>query len=447
MSAHSEDQSQIIRERSLFLPGMSTQNMDPPRRPSTRSSTGAAKRSHSSDNLRSNPRKVKATDGQSGTVPTSNRFDYLPDDDDMSSLTSFGSANSINNYSHRRNNYHQQQPRKSKTPLFPPIVAEGVTIQKMQAAVKNLNPEISQNVTLKSTTDGVKILTPDDKTFTAMKKFCTDNKIHGYSYTPKQDRTVKICMYGLWVMPINELSAELKTKGVEPIQIKQLTIKKPRFEGEAIYLLYFKKSQKIRITDLRNITGLFNVVTRFQYYKNRDNEPSQCSNCQQLGHGTQNCLRPAVCIRCAENHLSKDCPHIVITDDSQKIPQEKVKCALCNGNHTANFRQCEKRIQYKEKLTQQNTPLNNRHPIQRQIRLNIPPTSARFTSSPSSSYANVVRSQHPQSSSSLLSPEQCLEIFDLFTTELLKCRSIEEQIRTIARLSFQQVSRFHQGSR
>lgn len=143
-----------------------------------------------------------------------------------------------------------------------------------------------------------------------------------------------------------------------------------------------------------------------------------------------------------ENHLSKDCPHVTISDDNpdKRIPQEKVKCALCNGNHTANYRQCEKRVQYKQKLTnqntQQNTTSNNRQPNHRHVQVNTRQTTPRYPVSSHTTYANVVRSQPQTSTYSLLSPDQCLEIFDLFTTELLKCRTIEEQIRTIARLSF-----------
>lgn len=57
------------------------------------------------------------------------------------------------------------------------------------------------------------------------------------------------------------------------------------------------------------------------------------------------------------------------------------------------------------------------------------------------SYAQAVKID---SGRQLLSSAQCLRIYDLFVSELLKCRNIEEQIRTIARLSFEQVSKYLQ---
>lgn len=277
---------------------------------------------------------------------------------------------------------------------------------------------------MKITADAIKLFTSDETTHTATKKFCADNNLTGFTYTPKQDRYVKFCMYGLWEMPIDEVTAELNFKSISPVLIKQLTLKDKRYDGEAIYSLYFKRSQNVRLADLRNITGLFNVVTRFQFYKNKNKDPTQCSNCQQFGHGTQNCFRPAACVRCAGPHLSINCPLLPIDEDvERKIPDEKVKCVLCGEKHTANYRQCEARLKFKEKnLNKTAPPLSQ--PVSRTTTTRIINRRPALTQ-PSNrmSYAQAVKVDCGRQ---LLSSAECLEIYDLFVSELLKCRNVEE---------------------
>lgn len=375
---------------------------------------------------------------QEPSTSTSNQYDILPDDDDMSSIDSYGLANLA--LRTRRHTRIKTRPEGEK-PLLPPIIVQGVKIQQMREYLKNMDVHITKNVVLKITADSIKLLTSDSDAYAGLKQFCIDNKLSGYTFTPKQDRYIKICMYGLWDIPMDEITAELKDKGVCPDKIKTLTLKKKRYEGETIFLLYFKKSQQVKITDLRKITGLFNVVVRFQYYKNQNNGPTQCSNCQKFGHGTQNCLRPAACVRCAGAHSSTSCPLLPIDDNVEikKIPDDKVKCALCGENHTANYRQCKIRLEYKEQktigvtLTKRNKPPEApAHRVPRRI------TDPQYVSGPT--YAQIVNNS--QRTNHLLPPNECLKIFDLFVNELLKCHTVEEQIRTIAKLSFEQVTKY-----
>ena len=58
--------------------------------------------------------------------------------------------------------------------------------------------------------------------------------------------------------------------------------------------------------------------------------PTQCYNCQQVGHKAFSCNRPQVCARCSkEGHHHKDC----ITE----VP----KCAVCKGPHESLSGNCK----------------------------------------------------------------------------------------------------------
>ena len=66
------------------------------------------------------------------------------------------------------------------------------------------------------------------------------------------------------------------------------------------------------------------------YYKTRlfIPFPTQCWNCQRLGHTSGSCKSKIRCRKCAGSHNKKDCTSTVM------------KCANCNGTHNANSRDC-----------------------------------------------------------------------------------------------------------
>ena len=59
-------------------------------------------------------------------------------------------------------------------------------------------------------------------------------------------------------------------------------------------------------------------------------KPWQCFRCQRFGHSAAHCTSPPRCVACGGAHSVKDC------DTSNQV----VKCANCNGNHTASYGGC-----------------------------------------------------------------------------------------------------------
>lgn len=103
----------------------------------------------------------------------------------------------------------------------------------------------------------------------------------------------------------------------------------------------------IKISDLCNIRTISYIRIRWDYYQSKKSGPTQCNNCMHFGHGTLNCHRKPRCVRCGENHSSKACLFIQnITFKNNKISEEKLKCANCDGNHSAKYMQCPKMAEY-----------------------------------------------------------------------------------------------------
>ena len=369
----------------------------------------------------------------------------------------------------------------------PPITIQSHSIVQLKKSLESIKNISVKDINYKITQTGVKIFTSNTTAFNIVKKHCEENNMQGYTHTAADERFVKVCLYGLWSMDTGIIMNELKTVGLEPVEIKQLTISKPRYTEQAIYLLYFQRKQHITLDQLKAVRGLFNVIIDWRYYKNRSKQPTQCEVCLQFGHGKSNCFgKSAVCFRCAGPHSGSHCPFLVPANkenEKPRIDDNLVKCALCKTKgHTATDRNCESRRKYNElqhslktrfqsqsqASTQHGVKINSRREFP--ASLHAPPSHPPSTSSRAfipapppthSAWSNSLETEtikkgltnqpqindrpyyyQPHRSEDLLTTSECMELFDYFITELLKCRNKIEQIKTIARLSLEQISKY-----
>ncbi|GFR20467.1 RNA-directed DNA polymerase from mobile element jockey [Trichonephila clavata] len=120
--------------------------------------------------------------------------------------------------------------------------------------------------------------------------------------------------------------------------------------------------------------SIFRTVTVINYVKvtveilRKKYGPPQCFRCQGFFHSSKFCTRTPRCVKCAGNHLAKEC---------EKLFGDKPKCCLCGGEHPANFLGCPKnpkpRIDAeKEKKRQQRAALTNPEPQKLTFGSNVP---------------------------------------------------------------------------
>jgi len=125
---------------------------------------------------------------------------------------------------------------------------------------------------------------------------------------------------------------------------------------------------------------------------------SQCLNCQDYGHTRAYCGYPSRCVRYSAFHPSTECT---------KTRDTAAKCALCSGDHPANYKGCSV---YKE-LQRRNTPTRKSNFLHDNINHNVnnnynvkanhplPTTSANNSDAPPhKNYAQATTSQPSQSS-------------------------------------------------
>lgn len=354
----------------------------------------------------------------------------------------------VDNNTHKINKSPDIPTVKTSTP--PPIIVHNIDI----TTLKNKLQLFSQynDITLQSTMSGTKLFVQSTEQYKQLKTFCIDNQLKFHSHLLKEEQKIKIVIHGLHDMEINDLFEELSYKEIFPCDIKKLEIFKRRYDNQCIFLLYFKKIEGIKIANLRNIKSLFQMIIKWDYYHARKTGPTQCNNCMQFGHGAESCFLDPKCIRCGDEHKSRDC-HLLNdpNDTKSKIPDDKVKCANCGDQHTANFNKCTKRMEYinlKNKIRIKNTP--NSKPSNYQFKdapqlnnsnfPNINKTRKEHQSvawglNKSSISPNGARNHDPGNSNNLLTTEELMSAFRELMEKLQSAKTRYEQITALGEVA------------
>ena len=123
-----------------------------------------------------------------------------------------------------------------------------------------------------------------------------------------------------------------------------------------LYLLYLDRGS-IKIKDLRRIKSFQGYLVNWRFFAKRPLDAVQCHRCQRFGHGCRNCTLSPKCVKCGAAHITDQCtlPQKASLGIENNAEDHKplVKCANCEGNHTANYRRCPARKTYLEVLKKQ----------------------------------------------------------------------------------------------
>jgi hypothetical protein len=210
------------------------------------------------------------------------------------------------------------------------------------------------------------VFASDTATFKIFRDYLIANNCEKFfTHQLREEQLTKIVLHGMYDMELSDLKELLNEVGIKPTEIKKMSIHQKRYSDHCLYLLLFNKSEKVKISTLRETLSLNYVRVRWEYFQNRRLGPIQCTNCMSYGHGSKYCHLDPICIRCANNHASKDCPHLVdpVTNaQREKIPDNLVKCGLCGQNHTANYTDCVKRVEFMERQERYRRKTQRRQP-------------------------------------------------------------------------------------
>lgn len=246
---------------------------------------------------------------------TQNRFQVLSQND--GELLSFSEQN--------KNQSSSQEQTFSKPP--PPIFMKGIT------DYNSLCVEFSKligkkNFYCKSSADQLKIQTNSPEAYRLLVHYLKNNKALFHTYQLNQDKPIRAVIRNIHPSTtVDEIKKELTDLSFEVQQVTQVLQKTSKLP---LPLFFVDLPQSEKSTEIFKLTSLLYAKIKVEEpYKHRT--IPQCLNCQDYGHTRAYCGYPARCVRCGALHSSSDCPK------PRELP---AKCALCSGDHPANYRGC-----------------------------------------------------------------------------------------------------------
>lgn len=378
-------------------------------------------------------------------IPTQNRFAGLPNDVNL--------ENNVNKCSNETN--------KQKIKISPLIVKE-----KMNNLYKIMRELKITKFNTKMQSVGIKVYCYQNDDVSKLKQHLIEKAINFYTFNESQNKPMKIVLSGLPIMPISEVIDGIKDEGVSSDIIKEvklLNIKKPRYDDQAVYLVYLVRGS-IKLSELRKIKYILHAVVQWNYHINRRKGPTQCRKCQMYGHGTTHCFMDKKCAHCSGDHDVTCCPKLHADADNKDF-----KCANCSEAHSSSNINCSKRIEY-IKIIETNRSKNNKNhrlPQRLQQQQQLPPqlNQARdFPAMPTASLENTYfqqfkgiprptapqirraainqnqqQQQNKSSSEELFSLDEILNMVTEITTKLGSCTSRSQQAKIILEFSIKYI--------
>lgn len=285
-------------------------------------------------------------------------------------------------------NPEERTSQVKSTNLPPPIIVKGIKdfVSLRSELIDLVGPE---NFTFKSSINNLKILTKNPETYRAIIRFLQGAEAEFHTYQMQEDKAYRIVIRNLH--PTTN-TAEIRT-ALEEIgfQVRQITnvLHKTTKLNLPIFFVDLEPSELNK--DIFHINHILHTKVKIEEpYKKRD--LVQCQNCQEYGHTKTYCAHTPRCVRCAEHHITSECLK------PRNLP---AKCALCQGEHPANYKGCQihKELQRRRNpnsRTIQSTSINN----QSNPKTTVKTSSTESNPSPSQNrtYANVTSNQEPPKS-------------------------------------------------
>uniref|UniRef100_A0A2M4CJL1 Putative rhomboid n=1 Tax=Anopheles darlingi TaxID=43151 RepID=A0A2M4CJL1_ANODA len=279
-------------------------------------------------------RLVKSDTKASGDITSQNPFDLLSDEESMEVISPAPATAGVPN-----SRTANRTEATAKSSHIKPFVETGTTVAAIHKVIVQAGVV---NYTTNNTRKGIIVSVVNVTDYRALRRKFRENNVAFYTHQLPEDRTTKIVLFGLPEMEPKDIEEALREKNIVPAAIKTMNIRNKKYEEQAMYLLHFSAGT-ISLAELRNVRAVNHHRVYFEYYNSKKN-PMQCRNCQKYGHGSANCYRQSVCVKCADTHKSQECPLTQASlNPDKKLSPNKLKCANCGEHHTANYSGCKAR--------------------------------------------------------------------------------------------------------
>lgn len=269
---------------------------------------------------------------------TTNRFEVLADKENDSDMDTDPMV--------IEEEEHKENPGKNKNPKTrrpPPLVIHGNVTSHTEfiQALKNITNE---NFHIKYHENFTEVFTSNHEQYTLLKERWLKNNIRFHTYATDKRRTFVI--RGLH----NQTeTAEIK-QDLEAMGYKVINLNIMNNTNQTKHMVTFKGNiQKKQLEQQARYICSTKVFWDDYITKKRI---TQCRKCQGWGHATVNCYADPACLKCAQNHLTKDCT---------KSKETPAKCVNCELDHPANATICREYQRRLKIIEQRNRILQHNH--------------------------------------------------------------------------------------
>jgi hypothetical protein len=263
-------------------------------------------------------RRRSLTSPEASPVATSNRFNVLPVDADLTTAAPDAVSN-------------DKEP--AKTQRRPPAL-----MIKPLATHKELMTYIQQVAkspfTAKPSGEMIKVCLTTIKDYHDVTTMLEEHKREYHTWAIAPERAQRVVIRGL---PRNEkpedILQDLKDQGYNPSAVVQLDGVDRETRAKRVFPLFavtFRIPAGEPSVDLVDLKSINHCRVTMEASKQKTG-PIQCSRCQRVGHKSYTCKQQERCRCCAGLHRSKFCP----------VPKsESAKCVNCQGSHPTNYQGC-----------------------------------------------------------------------------------------------------------
>lgn len=193
--------------------------------------------------------------------------------------------------------------------------------------------------------NSVKILPKSADIYRILVRKLNDGNVSFHTYQLKQERAYRVVLKNMhYSVDTNELKTALGQLGHTVRNIKnviQSSTKKP------LSMFFIDLEPSPNNKQIFNVQYLLHAKIVFEP-PHKKKEVVQCKRCQQYGHTKSYCRHPFKCVKCGKDHDTSAC------DKDASTP---AVCALCGGDHPANYKGCSV---YKSIQSLTNPRLRNR---------------------------------------------------------------------------------------
>ncbi|GFW29507.1 probable RNA-directed DNA polymerase from transposon X-element [Trichonephila clavipes] len=234
----------------------------------------------------------------SDDIPVANQFSLLPN---VIIKQVSGQLAPPHTENHNSAEVIEDQQKPGNNPLPPPIMMKITKTYREQVdTVKKYFPHLR----LKTTGDYIKLYSNTTEQNRVVRQTLIGLGYKFYVITPKNERPIKVVIKGYpKTADPDHIKSDLEKEGFLPDRVTQLIGRRTKQKLPVFQVTLPRSMENLKIFDLKTLAHLNITVDGYN-----GKGITQCFSCNNFHHSAENCFLKPRCLKCGEEHLTKDCP-------------------------------------------------------------------------------------------------------------------------------------------